>query len=101
MKAKSIIFALTLAAAATGSAFAQADHYPPDDNSTADASTSKSRAQVKAELDAARRLGLVNFGEAGPRETTAAEERIIAEAGRQAALAEQRNQNRTALNADR
>ena len=88
MKANSIIFALTLVTAGSGSAFADGGPYPPDDLFAVGAIPSKSRAEVTAETAAASRLGLLNFGEAGPRQATPAEERIIAEAGRQAVLAE-------------
>ena len=94
MKAKSIIVAIALATAGTGSAFASGSPYsvgegpyPPDDlSATAAASPSKSRAQVRAETAAASRLGLLNFGEGDVPQATPEQERIIADAGRQAAL---------------
>jgi hypothetical protein len=45
----------------------------------------KTRAQVIAELREAQRLGLTNFGEGDVPVATAAQERLIADAGRRAA----------------
>ena len=44
----------------------------------------KTRAQVIAELREAQRLGLTNFGEGDVPVATAAQERLIADAGRRA-----------------
>lgn len=95
MKAKSIIVAVALATAATGSAFAVGSPYPvgegpypPTEDLLAPSAVSvKSRAQAKAETAAASRLGLLNFGEGDVPRATPEQERIIAEAGREAALA--------------
>ena len=47
----------------------------------ADAPSTKPRAQVVAETIEARRLGLISYGEVGPREATQAEEQRIHMAG--------------------
>lgn len=47
--------------------------------------STKSRAEVKAELAEARRLGLVVYGERDVPIATPEQERLIAEAGRRAA----------------
>jgi len=44
----------------------------------------KTRAQVKAELAEARRLGLVVYGEVGVAISTPEQEKLIADAGRRA-----------------
>jgi hypothetical protein len=48
-------------------------------------STSRSRAEVLAELQEATRLGLTSFGEGDPPIATAEQERLIAKAGHDAA----------------
>jgi hypothetical protein len=107
MQAKSIIVAIALATAGT-STFASGSPYPvgegpypPSDLFTVATSPSKSRAQVKAEIAAASRLGLLNFGEGDVPQATPEQERIIADAGRQVPFAEQREQGRTTLSAVR
>ena len=47
--------------------------------------TTKTRAQVKAELAEARRLGLIVYGEADIPVATPEQEKMIAEAGQRAA----------------
>jgi hypothetical protein len=61
-------------------------HYP--ELPAPDPATAKTRAQVKAELREAIRLGLVMVGEGEMPQATAEQERLIALAGRRA-IAEQ------------
>ncbi len=75
-------------------------HYPAE--ATGDVGQGKTRAQVVAETAAARRLGLMDVSDHElPRIATPAEERIIADAGRQAVLAEQHAEFRSAQRAPR
>jgi hypothetical protein len=52
-----------------------------------DSHGTRTRAEVVAEVREAARLGVLTYGEAGPRPTTAEQEAQIARAGRAAALA--------------
>jgi hypothetical protein len=61
-----------------------ASNYP--ELPTPDPATAKARAQVKAELREAVRLGLVSAGEGDAPQATEEQERLIALAGRRAML---------------
>ena len=90
-----------IADAGREAALAAGVDYLPEHTSVAEAIPVKSRAQVRAETAAAARLGLLNFGEGDVPLATPEQERIIADAGREVALAEQREQGRTTLSAVR
>jgi hypothetical protein len=76
------LFLVTCLAAVAGVASAEGPvNYPEE----APIVSTKSRAQVKAELAEARRLGLVVYGEADVPIATPEQEKLIAEAGRRAA----------------
>jgi Domain of unknown function (DUF4148) len=68
--------------AANGCAIAGGGPYP--DPALEDLGPGKTRAEVIAEMQEARRLGLLHFGESDPPIATAEQEVQIAEAGRRA-----------------
>jgi hypothetical protein len=87
---RTLVLAL-VALAASSSAFAEdVDFYPNGfvssvireaQSETDKAVAAKTRAQVVAETREAARLGLLNYGEAGPREATSEQAVRIEEAG--------------------
>jgi hypothetical protein len=86
MKTASLIVS-TLLAAVVGVASAEGPVNYPDqgpDRATS-AVSEKTRAQVKAELAEARRLGLISYGEVNDKIATPEQEKLIADAGLRAA----------------
>jgi hypothetical protein len=75
------LFAIAVLSSIVGIASAEGPvNYPEETPMVAP----KTRAQVKAELAEARRLGLVVYGEVGVTISTPDQEKLIADAGRRA-----------------
>jgi hypothetical protein len=84
MKAAYLI-ATALLAGTVGVASAESPvNYPDNNPGQAPVVSTKTRAQVKAELAEARRLGLIVYGEVNDKVATPEQENLIAEAGRRA-----------------
>jgi hypothetical protein len=75
------LFAIAVLSGIVGVAAAEGPVNYPDEVPMV---STKTRAQVKAELAEARRLGLVVYGEADVPIATPEQEKLIAEAGRRA-----------------
>ncbi|MBA3254264.1 MAG: DUF4148 domain-containing protein [Pseudomonadota bacterium] len=83
MRTAYLLIATIVFGAVTPAAFAGGGAYPVPAVPESAAFT-KSRAQVKAELREAARLGLLSFGEGDVPVATPAQEQLIADAGRHA-----------------
>lgn len=85
MKSQHLFAAVILASSAALASAESPVNYPDNHADEVSAVPAKTRAQVKAELAEARRLGLIAYGELGDAVSTPQQERLIAEAGRRAA----------------
>ena len=83
MRTAYLLVATIAFGAVTPAAFAGGGAYPVP--AVPESAFTKSRAQVKAELREAARLGLLSFGEGDVPVATPAQEQLIADAGRHAA----------------
>ena len=93
--ASSAVAGQNQAAQSTTQTMSLESHYP-EYRAGADETPTKTRKQVRAETDAARRLGLLEFNDHELPTATPEQACIIAEGGRQALAEEQRAALRTA-----
>jgi thiamine pyrophosphate-dependent acetolactate synthase large subunit-like protein len=79
-----IVTALLVGAVGIASAESPVNYPDQEPDRATQATPGKSRAEVKAELAEARRLGLIAYGEVNDKVATPEQEQLIAEAGHRA-----------------